>query len=142
MGYTHYWDNIPATHDPDTWIDFVNDIRKVFGMNPMQPIEEHLPVAGFHGEGDPWVNIQKIAFNGVLPAIGEGFSLVRENSRRPHGCCKTSWLPYDVAVCATLLLYKHYFPEITISSDGKEEDWAPAEKLIKERIGKTLKFIK
>jgi hypothetical protein len=40
--------------------------------------------------------------------------------------CKTARKPYDLMVQACLILYKYYFPEVEIGSDGENEDWAQA----------------
>jgi len=42
------------------------------------------------------------------------------------GFCKTARKPYDLMVTACLVLYKHHFPEVQISSDGNFEDWSAA----------------
>jgi len=40
--------------------------------------------------------------------------------------CKTARKPYDLMVQACLILYKHYFPYVSISSDGDMDDWTEA----------------
>jgi len=40
--------------------------------------------------------------------------------------CKTRRLPYDLLVCAVLILLKHHFPKSEVSSDGDYSDWVPA----------------
>lgn len=49
-------------------------------------------------------------------------------------CCKTARKPYDLMVCACLILYKYYFPYVQISSDGNEEDWKPAWEFIAKAL--------
>jgi hypothetical protein len=139
VGYTHYWDNVPRTHNPDTWTDFVNDVRKVLGMNPSQGRTEQQPVAGGLGEGAPEANIQHVWFNGKKPHHCETFCIMREGNRS-FNFCKTRMEHYDMAVTAVLLLYKYYFPEVKISSDGDAQDWRAGEHLVRIRTGKVLEF--
>lgn len=58
--------------------------------------------------------------------------------------CKTARKPYDLMVTACLLLYKYYFPHVTIETDGTEDDWSEAYKFIASVFGKSraleLKF--
>lgn len=49
--------------------------------------------------------------------------------------CKTARKPYDLLVCSTLLLYKHFWPEVQISSDGDFEDWESAIEHVKNVTG-------
>lgn len=44
--------------------------------------------------------------------------------------CKTARKPYDLMVQACLILYKHYFPCVTISSDGNMDEWLEAFKFV------------
>jgi hypothetical protein len=44
--------------------------------------------------------------------------------------CKTARKPYDLMVQACLILYKHYFPYVSICSDGDMDEWAEAFKFV------------
>lgn len=59
----------------------------------------------------------------------ETFSLTREYVDA-FAFCKTARKPYDLMVKACLILYKYFFPYVTISSDGDEEDWMDAKKFV------------
>ena len=51
----------------------------------------------------------------------------RKNEPMLFSFCKTARKPYDLMVCACLILYKYYFKdEVIIHSDGGESDWTPA----------------
>jgi len=44
--------------------------------------------------------------------------------------CKTNRMPYDLLVCAMLILVNHFIPDLlVINSDGGIEDWEPALRL-------------
>lgn len=65
----------------------------------------------------------------------ETFSIYRK-CKGDDGFCKTARKPYDLMVTACLLLYKYYFPTVTISTDGTEDDWSEAYKFIATIFGK------
>ena len=53
--------------------------------------------------------------------------------------CTTARKPYDLLVCATLLLVNHYAPQArSINSDGNAEDWWPALELVRKNIDQTI----
>ena len=56
------------------------------------------------------------------------------------GFCKTAYRPYDLAVTASLIALKHYFPECIIKTDGKEKDWLDAKILCNNVLGYGLDF--
>jgi hypothetical protein len=68
----------------------------------------------------------------------ETFAVHRTAHERNHGkgepvfaCCKTARKPYDLMVCACLILLKHHFgKQVEVCSDGDEDDWAEAFKFI------------
>lgn len=47
-------------------------------------------------------------------------------------CTKTARKPYDLMVCAVLILAKFYLVDIKVSSDGDLEDWIPAKEFVGE----------
>ena len=49
--------------------------------------------------------------------------------------CKTAYKPYDIAVTAALIVVKHYCPEVSIHSDGSNEDWEDARMLCVLELG-------
>lgn len=54
--------------------------------------------------------------------------------------CKTAYRPYDLIVTAVLVAFKHHFPEIRVSSDGKEKDWIDGKILCNNTLGYGLDF--
>jgi hypothetical protein len=99
------------------------------------------------GDGDgkkpsPNFSNGQICFNGMGEDAHETFILYKQlpktrikgNKEKYHfDFCKTARKPYDIMVCACLILYKHYFPnEVWISSDGNinEGEWKDAFELI------------
>jgi hypothetical protein len=55
-------------------------------------------------------------------------------------CCKTAYRPYDLAVTAVLISFKHYFPEVVIASDGEEKDWLDGKFLCRRILGYGMDF--
>ena len=86
---------------------------------------------------------ETIAFNGVGDLGHESFVLERvvkpeKTSRYKKGelifgFCKTARKPYDTLTCLVLISFKRWFMgKVRVSSDGNEEDWAPALELYHE----------
>lgn len=84
---------------------------------------------------------------------GEPFHIPRihrETQDRPDrglrfACCKTYRCPYDVAVCACLVVFNHHFgPKFRVSSDGdlNEASWPNAVKLCQKVLGYGEYFVK
>lgn len=63
-----------------------------------------------------------------------------ENTDLIFNCCKTAYRPYDLAVTAVLIAFKHYFPESKISSDGEAKDWLDAQFLCNNLLGYGMDF--
>ena len=68
----------------------------------------------------------------------ETFSIMRvaadrrgdPDAKTVFGFCKTARKPYDLMVQAVLILYKHHFPDVQVSSDGQVDDWDEAFKFV------------
>jgi len=147
MGYTHYFQHKKTPKA--TWNEIVADCKK---------LSENLPsdvlIDGCSAYPEPQFNGKEILFNGT----DEGFTFKQheadeypENSHETfilnqagsggYVFCKTDRKPYDLMVCACLLVYKYYSPKtMDLSSDGKEPDWKDAEKFVKKILGNTIKF--
>ncbi|MDP8268221.1 MAG: hypothetical protein P9L97_05780 [Candidatus Tenebribacter davisii] len=116
MGYTHYF---PHTEVPEEiWEKIVEDCKKVL-RNTSILIEAH-----------PFLD--DICFNGLGDDGHETFLLERKGSDGfGFQFCKTAQKPYDLLVCACLLIYKHHSPNtIELFSDGDEEDWKESTELV------------
>jgi len=122
MGYTHYWDSQPGEYDSVAFSAFVDHVRKVLDATTVA-------VAGPDGNGKPEITNELVAFNGAADESCEALHITRvvvaeDDPSLVFNFCKTDWQPYDSIVTATLLLYRHQFPEsIKLSSDGEPEEW-------------------
>lgn len=144
MGYTHYWRQKGDFSQP-AWDKIVQDTKKVLLVSKV-PIQED-----YNKKGPPIFNNSTIWFNGVGEDAHETFALQRiqeeipdyqvDKSRGRFDFCKTAHKPYDLMVCATLLIAKHHAPEtITLNSDGDwNYDWEEARDLVKEVLNIVFK---
>jgi len=138
MGYTHYFSH-KATTD-DKWAAILKDC-KILAEN--MPAE--ITIAGGDGTGEPVFNDDEIVFNGAedeshetfaISKSGAGYREWEDTTSLPFAFCKTVRKPYDVLVCACLLVYKCHSPEtMELSSDGNAESWEEAENFIFEVLG-------
>ena len=117
MGFTHYW-NGDTLCPTATWDQVRADLLKVMG-------EAGIPLAGGHGTGLPVIMGKVICFNGVEENSHETFNVLR-GMEDAQDFCKTARKPYDIVVCAALIILKHHIPKFKVSSDGDESDWQPA----------------
>ena len=145
MGYTHYWrrTKVLPRAQFDAWRRDVAEMlrglpaRNHGGGYPDAP----LILRGPSGEGEPVNDSLLLAFNGSGEHDGtrldhEDFWMAQEIGPSDPGptedgryfeFCKTAMAPYDLAVCAALILAAHHFgPALTVRSDGEAEDWADA----------------
>lgn len=106
MGYSHYWKM------PNKLInqEVLNDVKGIIERY------ENIVQVGLNAEGELALNEDVIMFNGKGELAHETFCLI------PNGetdFCKTNGKPYDIAVCETLLVFKHHYgDEFEIGSDG------------------------
>jgi hypothetical protein len=103
------------------------------------------------GYGDPVIESQTIAFNGLGSGMGEALLLsldtelatISPEASAPftRGFCKTHRRPYDMAVTAVLLRAWTLAPEhVAIGSDGTwKEDWQPARRLVSVLFGDSVR---
>ena len=75
-----------------------------------------------------------MCFNGAKAESYETFFFPRHYDG-DFNFCKTAYKPYDIVVCGALIVLKHYMPKLKVSSDGGEEDWAPAVALAQKTLG-------
>lgn len=111
MGYTHYWRGHGKSFSDEQWAQVQEGYRK---------LREALPEdVKIHDESKSG----RIMFNGVGEEGHETFLL--ELKPKNFEFCKTARKPYDLLVCATLLLAEHHAPGVLeISSDGDREEWS------------------
>lgn len=133
MGYTHYWRR-PNRLDKNKMRKFLNDASVLINdyhengiLLDYSIIEENYSL--------------DFGLNGIGEDAYESFNIPMDMHSRPDErglcfeCCKTNNRPYDEVVCACLILFKHYFPESVITSDGKDEDWLPAKYKVQSLFG-------
>lgn len=154
MTYSHRWER-PAVIPGSSWARIRNDVSialqlfQVTSTNPTWREAGVEPVAlrGPDGSGDPVVAPGHVAFNGDASRNGaaDPFIFARDAQAggegtaddRVHASCATALLPYDLAVCASLLIAKYHLGEsLVLHSDGKVEElgWP----LAREVAGTTL----
>jgi hypothetical protein len=60
---------------------------------------------------------------------------------RTFTCCKTAFRPYDVAVCAVLLIAKrHLGTRISVRTDGDDAQWFAAKMLCQTVLGYGIEY--
>lgn len=148
MGYTHYFDHKKTTK---TKWKSIKNACKVLSLN----LPKDVLIDGCLAHKEPVFDDTMIWFNGTdkgftwedrkankHPENGhETFVLEQKGSGDDLAFCKTGRKPYDLLVCACLLVYKHYSPTtIKLSSDGNAEDWKDAEEFVLKHLGIAVKF--
>lgn len=139
MGYTHYWHQKRDLTEYE-WLQLRGAFARLLVRLPHvggRPLE----ISGPLGTGEPINNDTEIAFNGKAPELDhESFCLdlcKRERSEwedpkdyandGAFSFCKTNRKPYDILVCAMLVIAEHVTEgAIAVKSDGDPDDWANA----------------
>lgn len=155
MTYTHRWER-PAVIGSASWARIRNDISialQLFQVTSTNPTWREVgvePVAlrGPDGTGDPIVAPARIAFNGDAARNGAADPFVFTQDARTGGAgeadgralatCDTALLPYDLAVCASLLIAKYHLGDaLVLRSDGKVEElgWPVAREVAGTALG-------
>jgi hypothetical protein len=142
MGYTHYFKHKKT--GKRKWAKIVEDCKKLADNLP-----EDVLIDGCSAYPTPQFDSKEIYFNGT----DEGFKWIdHKNNKYPKNghetfvlsqagsggfaFCKTARKPYDLLVCACLLVYKHHSPKtMDLGSDGDSEDWKEAEAFVKKILG-------
>lgn len=140
MGYTHYWDK-KGNFNTKKFAEFTNKVKKiveaidtkgpiggVYYLAAKDAVEVAIDIAGGAGEkgSKPILNDNEVCFNGLEDNSHESFYIQnRDDSLDAFSFCKTARKPYDIAVTASLIAFKHTFAYGTkISSDGNIDEWA------------------
>jgi len=132
MGYTHYWSR-PKTFTVKSFTAAAADCERVVKSLKCQVQRES-------DDTTPAVfSRDSVRFNGVGDAGHETFAIPRVFTRIYEGqksdkdgwsdFCKTAAKPYDLAVCACLVVFKHHYEEkFIVASDGDDghESWPEA----------------
>jgi hypothetical protein len=147
MGYTHYWNRAEQVALTPELLADVRTVLRVVG-------EQGIPLCfEYDRPGElPAVNEELIRFNGQGEDGHETFLFeahfqpsYRQEVKpgKLFDFCKTARKPYDLAVCAVLIVLKHHLgDQIEVSSDGdvsgtewSPEEWEPAVKLVQQHLG-------
>ena len=159
MGFIHYYQRPAKDHAQVAWNAFYKACKELHKNMPEHSHssgdnsgEDILFLTGCNAYKHPQFNKEIVLFNGGVPGertktskvyqhtdpareaednalAHETYSLTREYKEN-FAFCKTARKPYDLMVQACLILYKYFFPYVTISSDGDEEDWYEAKKFV------------
>lgn len=127
MGYSHYWKGSVECTD-QVWAHVLQDLATIAER-------AGIPLAGARGSGRPAWNNAGICFNGQGVEAHESFIIDRYSNPSAFGFCKTAQKPYDIVVCATLIILNHYIPTFHPSSDGDERDWQDAIDMVEHALG-------
>lgn len=144
MGYTQYWYR-PKVIPKRTYDAIVRDFRKMlpelgregvrlqYEYDSPRPIELTETNVHFNGVGDE--GHETFSFPRVYHPY-EGDTSYSDNKNLFFDFTKTARKPYDLAVTSFLLIAKHYLKnDIVIHSDGSDEDWVKARKLVQKQLG-------
>lgn len=123
MGYTHYW-RVSGSLDKDKFKEFSSDCKKIAEMSDVG-------LANLQGEEKtfPEFSETEVSFNGIGKYSCESFFVNLNTSG--FNFCKTRRRPYDTVVVACLLCLKYYFDDVSVSSDGDNEEWSYGTNLYK-----------
>jgi len=154
--YSHRWER-PAVIAGPSWARVRNDISialQLFQATSSNPTwreagVEPVALRGPDGAGDPVVAPARVAFNGDGARNGAADPFILAQDARPEGdaatadgrvraSCDTALLPYDLAVCASLLIAKYHLGDaFLLESDGKVEElgWPLAREVAGTALG-------
>lgn len=149
MSYGHYWGR-EKTIRADAFRAVAEDVRTIIAaVAPTLGLFGGIKVKGATGSGAPIIDADHICFNGS-PAK-ETFWVARDVALKSptqepdeHGVywdfVKTGGLPYDTVVVAALVALKAHVPDLRLSSDGGEEEWAAGMALYERATGRSISF--
>jgi len=102
--------------NPELFANFSSDCEKLVKASDV-------PITGGSGEEgeEPEFSTKLVNFNGINDDAHETFYVKVNDSG--FNFCKTARKPYDKVVTACLILLKHYFNFIEVSSDGDLDEW-------------------
>ena len=129
MGYTQYFPQNRSFTNPE-WSKIQKTVKAIIASQPLDMI------CGGNGKGDPVVDSKMISFNGseVDDRCHETFQIT--HSHDPNfNFCKTAEKEYDPVVVAVLCAIDHIAPgALTISSDGRVNEWAAGLEIARQVI--------
>lgn len=145
MGYTHHWSN-EKTIPVETWDKIITDCKYL--ASKLSEYDVH--INGCFRYKNAQFSKSHIWFNGgdggKRKKVKDSWEDVNENDldhetfvlpRKPSSeFCKTARKPYDLMVCACLIIVKHYYPEINIRNGGDlgDTEWQDAFKFVEQYL--------
>lgn len=148
--YRHSYKQLKAA-SAKAWTAIKNDVEKLLASLP--PNSESagakfaqftLMLADHSGKvgTNPIVSDEEISLNGVSGKVDmshESFWLTKaKNTVEDANYCRTARKPYDLVVCAVLIVLQHHASGTwKISTDGTMEDWDPAREWVEKTLGYT-----
>ena len=160
MGYTHYWEFKKSPKSVDNGAELFKlavqatkdciaqvpaDLPTVeWGWNSDKQKYEVIgegkvpfKLCGGNGWGEPKFNDDVVCFNGDASKDYDHETCYLSMDSKGFNFCKTARKPYDVAVCITLICFKHFFGDLfEYSSDGNIEEGEEGWKLAREITSK------
>ena len=141
MGYTHYWYR-PQHLNCREFEKFAADVMYIL----QEAQENGIKLGDTHGENEPFVNYNIVAFNGYDESGYESCVIEKDVSNenlQPFNTelgehfdfCKTQQKRYDEVVVAVLMCLQYHFPSIVLKTDGDYLDWAAGSKLFEDALG-------
>lgn len=146
MGYTHYIDHKRAIPSP-AWsnirasvVTLINNLPSTtdtaggyYIESPLNIVDHNEDPVSAANAGAIFQDDETIWFNGGPREQDLDFETFVLPQRKADELpfIKTGRRPYDLLVCATLILTEHFAPGCKyIRSDGDKEDWRPALELV------------
>ncbi len=134
MGYTHYW-SIKAPCTEAQRVEIAAAVARVIYAGQKA---DRFKLDGVDG-GPPLCDQTEIFFNGIGALSHETF--VFDFEPVEFDFCKTAAKPYDVAVCAALVIAKVVLGAgISVRSDGDDSDWQNGVELAQQALGRDIDF--
>ena len=125
MGYTRYWEGAVVCSDA-VWDQIIDEFMAV-------GVKSKVKLASYTGSGLATLSKTEFAFNGEGKLGHESVNIRR--GQNEFGFCKTAQKPYDILVCALLIIMQHRIRTFKVSSDGGPADWADAIALCQDVLG-------
>ena len=133
MGYTHYWTFSKQADIADYSTKMATasaKIKEAYEIVKGDFIHYDLIDTCYD---KPKFTDEQIIFNGVTPKMGCESFIIETKHHKTWDFCKTYGRPYDIMVCAALLILKNVFgDDFSFESDGNIEQGECGWKLAKE----------
>lgn len=134
MGYTHYWSVIRTVSETKR-AAIAEAVGRALYIGARLGRFDLDDEAG----GAPIATPEAIFFNGKGPLSHETFCF--DFKEAGFEFCKTAAKPYDVAVCAALVICKEFMgADLSVRSDGDDSDWVNGIELAQLALGRDIGF--